>query len=626
MSDYDIYPAVDSDYNFPPEIRTAMAGSSEVGSRIDDSVDSAMSALEVGVGVDPRNVGYDIIIVAGQSNAADYGGTTPSPATYDFANPRVLQYAASGSELYNIILGSNPLKFPSPDISNGVGPGMSFAREWVKRVPLNRSALIVPAAIGSTSLVGGPWAVGGTYYTQTINLANSARSAAGPNSKIVAIIWVQGEGDSVANRTQAEYATAFDAMIAGFRANIVGAANVPVIVGSMTPEWRNVPNGTSRLIHAAHEATPSRIANSFFVDGPTGVHEGQGAPAAGIHYTAKEQRLIGKRMCEVLWTAPAVPAIPTGLIANGGDGEVSLIWNQVTAIPSVTDFVVRYKPSTSSTWSTYTDGTSAIPGATITNLINGTSYDFAVAAVNDKGVGPFATVARTPGMSNLPAPSYLVDARNLVLTDNTALTTWPDESPNPIALDMTQATAAAKPTYRTLGIGKPSVYFDGGDSLAAASILPSALVDDTGSFSVVCVFTVGNFATNHALLALQNDTEGLFHLTTLTDGSLSFAGLNGQFSPSAFANVPTNSVKVAIGTRGPEGTRLYLNGVKGGTDGPAGAPAIPAVGYPFTMGRVSNALWPHIGHIAYAAIYRGVLTTGQRQIITNQLKTEFNIT
>lgn len=35
-SDYNIYPAVDSDYNFPPEVRQAIAAAPELPSEIED--------------------------------------------------------------------------------------------------------------------------------------------------------------------------------------------------------------------------------------------------------------------------------------------------------------------------------------------------------------------------------------------------------------------------------------------------------------------------------------------------------------------------------------------------------------------------------------------------------------
>jgi hypothetical protein len=577
-----------------------------------------------GGGVDPDDVGYDIVVAVGQSNASRTG----SPVlvdVYDTPNPRIWQYAASGTYANKIIKAVDPLYFPAADLGEWVCNAMQFSREWIKRVSVNRQVLIVPAAVGGSSLVGGSWAVGGTYYNDTVTLTNAALTAAGANSRVVAFLWIQGEYESTVGTTQAAYAAALDPMIAGLRAAITGASGAPFVVGSMVPEWRNAPNGSSLAIHAAHVDTPNRVANTFFVDGPTGMNEGSG----GIHYTAEGQREMGKRMCEALWAADAAPPAPTGLDATPGVASVALTWVGVTATPPVSDYVVQYKTSASGTWLTFSDGTSTTPAATVTGLVDETPYDFRVEAVNSVGTGAASsTVSATPTSTTpLPDPTYLIDARELGLSAGASITTWADLSDNTASNDVTQSSSGARPTFRTTGLGGgPSVEFDGGDSLGVNSI-PNFFTDGNGDFTVAVVASVTTLGVDpRGLIALRDDANGFYHVVVLSDGTISFSTLagGGSGSNASTGAISTSTPFLFIGTRDSSGAKAYLNGTTG-TPGSALANVSQSGIWPLTIGRVSDSLWPHNGHIAYAAMWAGVLTTPEREALEEQLMDDFGI-
>jgi len=98
-------------------------------------------------------------------------------------------------------------------------------------------------------------------------------------------------------------------------------------------------------------------------------------------------------------TPYTVPDAPTGLTPIAGNTEVNLnwvapVWNGGSAI---TDYVVQFKLSASSSWSTFADGISIVPSATVSGLLNGQSYDFRVSAVNLAGQGnPSAQTTAVP--------------------------------------------------------------------------------------------------------------------------------------------------------------------------------------------------------------------------------------
>ena len=98
----------------------------------------------------------------------------------------------------------------------------------------------------------------------------------------------------------------------------------------------------------------------------------------------------------------ALPAAPTGLTPTAGDGQVTLSWDDPNDL-TLTGYDYSTDGGTTST--SITGLTEAPTSYTITGLINGTEYPFAVRAVNASGDGPWATVTATPiAVPDAPAP------------------------------------------------------------------------------------------------------------------------------------------------------------------------------------------------------------------------------
>lgn len=83
------------------------------------------------------------------------------------------------------------------------------------------------------------------------------------------------------------------------------------------------------------------------------------------------------------------PDAPTGLTPTSGNTQVSLSWTAPAnnGGSAITDYVIDYKLSSDSSWSTFADGVSTGTTGTVTGLTNGSSYDFRVSAVNAIGQG-----------------------------------------------------------------------------------------------------------------------------------------------------------------------------------------------------------------------------------------------
>ena len=102
------------------------------------------------------------------------------------------------------------------------------------------------------------------------------------------------------------------------------------------------------------------------------------------------------------------PSAPTNLQAFPGNSQMGLSWNTPTAGAIVTDYVVNYRQSGTSTWTAFPHDPSVVNQRVVTGLAAGTSYDFEVMGVNSAGTGlPSHILTATP-TANPPAISVSI--------------------------------------------------------------------------------------------------------------------------------------------------------------------------------------------------------------------------
>ena len=106
--------------------------------------------------------------------------------------------------------------------------------------------------------------------------------------------------------------------------------------------------------------------------------------------------------------AKAVPEAPSSVAATiGADGSIGLNWSAPVRNGGspITDYVVQYRPTASSVWTTYTEGVSTGRSATLTGLsrISG-PYVFRVLAKNAVGVGPASATSNEATPLTAPGP------------------------------------------------------------------------------------------------------------------------------------------------------------------------------------------------------------------------------
>ena len=100
------------------------------------------------------------------------------------------------------------------------------------------------------------------------------------------------------------------------------------------------------------------------------------------------------------------PDAPTSLSATSGNAQVSLSWNAPvnSGYSSVVDYVIDYKLTSDSVWSTFADGVSTNTTFTVNGLTNGSSYDFRVSAVNSVLQGLPSTLVTSIPLAAPTAP------------------------------------------------------------------------------------------------------------------------------------------------------------------------------------------------------------------------------
>lgn len=144
----------------------------------------------------------NIFILAGQSNMAGRGGL-------------VLENSATGAQIWDGVV--PPRCRPNPSVLrlnaklnwveaqeplhadidvaavNGVGPGMAFANAVLARDPGFGPIGLVPCAIGGTNI--SQWVEGSVLYRRMIRRARD--SVGDGNGEIRAVLWYQGESDTI---------------------------------------------------------------------------------------------------------------------------------------------------------------------------------------------------------------------------------------------------------------------------------------------------------------------------------------------------------------------------------------------------------------------------------------------
>ncbi|PAN43932.1 hypothetical protein PAHAL_9G004000 [Panicum hallii] len=222
-----------------------------------------------------------VFLLAGQSNMGGRGGAT-SGGSWDGVvppecapSPRILRLSPElrweeareplhrGIDLHNAL---------------GVGPGMPFAHAVLRsrRLPPHAVVGLVPCAQGATPIAD--WARGTQLYHRMLQRARVASEG-----RLAALLWYQGEADTISRRDAELYAPRMEAFVRDVRRDL-GMPDLLVIqVGLATGQGKFMD-----LVREAQKRVVSNVPNVRYVDA-------KGLPVANdyTHLTTPAQVKLG---------------------------------------------------------------------------------------------------------------------------------------------------------------------------------------------------------------------------------------------------------------------------------------------------------------------------------------------
>ena len=308
--------------------------------------------------------------------------------------------------------------------------------------------------------------------------------------------------------------------------------------------------------------------------------------------------------CVLTWTAPA---------SNGGS--------------SFLDYIIRYKPSASSTWTYFNLSTiSTTPSANITGLTTNTDYDFEVYATNIIGWSDKASISKFIGAA-LPITANLFlwydmdDGDTIVYDSNNNITNVLDKSGNDY-----HATSTAFPTgwNATLQNGNGGLLVNGTTSQMSINVADAL----NGLSSQMTIFVVYKSTTPASFQIvsqkrkispssqhlLTNDSSNRLFLQVMTDGG-TYSTPVGQRVTTAF-----NGAAHIACYRLNNGAGIFdFDGVNKST-----------FTYNHGSGFLPSDFWTPISKINGAyfeyVVYNTALSDTDKLTVTNYLKTKWGIT
>lgn len=219
-----------------------------------------------------------VFMLAGQSNMAGRGRVEPQDT---IPNDRILTVNKNGE----LIIAKEPLHFYEPTM-NGLDCGVSFARELLPNIPDNTSILLIPTAVGGSSIL--QWLNDSTFREVPLMTNFIEKLAIGKaHGTVKGILWHQGENDASTEEGISLYRGRLKRLFGSFRQE-TGNASLPIMMGELAVFSKN--NENWQRINEEIKAYHATDENTAVIE--TGDLEDKGDT---IHFDSEGQRTMGKR-------------------------------------------------------------------------------------------------------------------------------------------------------------------------------------------------------------------------------------------------------------------------------------------------------------------------------------------
>jgi trimeric autotransporter adhesin len=363
----------------------------------------------------PSSIDTIAFVITGESNSGGIG--LNSAATAGEVAPRssvqILELTSGNFLFENLDIGTNNLRDHAGlsgyyDTSHGFELGLANSVE-AHAFPDNPQVYLVKTGQGGSQI--SQWAVGGTYWTKFLQRTLAAKTQLDEDRKWV--VWMSlGINDAIAGTNLITWKNAMIAHINKIKDDLPGAIIILTQFQSMT----------NQSGYATYNAIMSDIAseeaNVYVVDSTgAGLNDGNHWNYAGLKTVASGMVTITKDVLGL-----NLPGKITSLNATPSGSSVELSWTAPVSNGGsvITDYLIEYKKDTSSTWNTFSDGTSITTTTTVTGLNGSTDYNFRVSAVNSNGAGNTISVNTTTTDDDAPIISSVISTPS----NTSVIITW----------------------------------------------------------------------------------------------------------------------------------------------------------------------------------------------------------
>ena len=224
----------------------------------------------------PKKQNLWVFILAGQSNMAGRGLVEPQDTV---PNTRVYTINKQGDMIY----AKEPLHFYEPSMS-GLDSGLSFGKSLIKHIPDSISVLIIPTAVGGSSI--SQWLNDSIHREVKLFTNFKEKAELGMRfGTVKGILWHQGESDAKTKEAPL-YQIKLSELFYQFR-KIIGNQEATVVIGqlgsySTNPMWSKIND---------------HIKYYVSTDPNAGMINTQDLKEKGdkVHFNSEAQRVMGER-------------------------------------------------------------------------------------------------------------------------------------------------------------------------------------------------------------------------------------------------------------------------------------------------------------------------------------------
>jgi len=226
-----------------------------------------------------------VFLLAGQSNMAGRGLVEPQDT---LPNARILTI----NQKNEIVLAKEPLHYYEPT-RTGLDCGLSFAKTLLNSVPDKVSILLVPTAIGGSSIQ--QWLGDSTWHD--IKLLSNAKekiAVAKKVGKFKGILWHQGESNANTLSAIEQHSIRVTGLADTLR-TIIGEKRLPFLVGELASFSKN-PDLFEKLNQELLAFTKTDKYSALIKTGDLN-HKGD-----NLHFDGLSQRKMGERFAQTYVT------------------------------------------------------------------------------------------------------------------------------------------------------------------------------------------------------------------------------------------------------------------------------------------------------------------------------------